>query len=87
MRNPPSRNFPLALGLQLARGAVGLLAIIAAFWIAGLHLPASAAIAVALVVVALIAWRGCPTCWLMGLFNVCSGSCAAAPAKVRRPGR
>lgn len=70
MSNPSRQGFALALTLQLMRGAVGLLAIAAAFWILGAHVPAAAAIAVALVVVALVAWRGCPTCWLMGLFSL-----------------
>ena len=70
MSNASNQSFALALTLQLMRGAVGLLAIAGAFWVLGAHIPAAAAIAVALFVLALVAWRGCPTCWLMGLFGV-----------------
>jgi hypothetical protein len=52
---------------QVVRGLVGLVALGAAIWISGLHQPWSLAALIGLAAVALAAWRGCPTCWLMGL--------------------
>jgi hypothetical protein len=48
-----------------ARGALGLLALVLAF--AGAALGVSAALL--LLVVTVAAWRGCPTCWTVGLMQ------------------
>lgn len=48
-----------------ARGVVGLLAVVAA--IAGVALGVPAALA--LLLVTAVAWRGCPTCWAVGLMQ------------------
>jgi hypothetical protein len=48
-----------------ARGALGLLALVLA--VAGAALGAPAALALLIVTVA--AWRGCPTCWTVGLMQ------------------
>ncbi|HEX8103235.1 MAG TPA: hypothetical protein VF533_11530 [Solirubrobacteraceae bacterium] len=64
---------------HLARGLVGLLALVAAFAGAGLGSPA----ALALLVVTVVAWRGCPTCWTVGLLQTMEcerRSCARKPA-------
>ncbi len=57
-----------------ARGALGLLALVAA--VAG---AAATPAALALLIVTAVAWRGCPTCWAVGLMQTreaCSdGSC------------
>ena len=56
------RSCPLAsrsVGTHCARGAIGLLALIAGVAIGGAGL--------ALLVVTVVAWRGCPTCWAIGL--------------------
>lgn len=58
------------------RGAVGLLALILAFAGAAVLSPA----ALLLLIVTVIAWRGCPTCWAIGLMQ--TRECAAS-----RPGR
>jgi hypothetical protein len=84
MRRPTSLSFAQALTLHLVRGVVGALALAGAFWTLGAHWAASAAIAAALVVVALVAWRGCPTCWLMGLVGMCSGDGQSCPAPRRK---
>ncbi len=47
------------------RGALGLLALIGA--VVGTAVGAPAALALLLVTVA--SWRGCPTCWAIGLFE------------------
>ena len=52
-----------------ARGAVGLLALVAAALGAALGVPA----ALALLVVTAVAWRGCPTCWAVGLMQTREG--------------
>ena len=45
------------------RGAIGLLAVIAAVILAATGTPAG----LALLVLTVAAWRGCPTCWAIGL--------------------
>jgi hypothetical protein len=45
------------------RGALGLIAFVAAFALIGVVGPAS----LLLLLVAGVAWRGCPTCWAVGL--------------------
>ena len=47
------------------RGAVGLLALILAFVGAALVSP----VALLLLIVTVVAWRGCPTCWAVGLMQ------------------
>lgn len=46
-----------------ARGVVGLLALAAAIAGTVVGVP----VALALLVVTVVAWRGCPTCWAVGL--------------------
>jgi hypothetical protein len=62
-----------------ARGGLGLLALIAA--VVGAAAGAPAALALLLVTVA--SWRGCPTCWAIGLIQTreaCSAQgCPPAP--------
>ena len=55
------------LAIHLIRGVVGLVMIIAAFWLAQ-SLPLAALLGAG----ALLAFRGCPACWLAGLFEVIS---------------
>ena len=53
---------------HIVRGVIGLAAIVAAIVLMR-HGDAMSMIGAALlVIVALIAWRGCPLCWLTGLF-------------------
>jgi hypothetical protein len=52
-----------SVGRHYLRGAIGLLALIAA----ALGVAFVSPLAVLLVFVSLIAWRGCPTCWAIGL--------------------
>jgi hypothetical protein len=47
------------------RGAVGLLAAVLAFAGAAMVSPA----ALVLLIVTVVAWRGCPTCWAVGLMQ------------------
>lgn len=47
---------------HVLRGVLGLVLVVTAFALAG-----SRPIALLLLVPAVVAWRGCPTCWLMGL--------------------
>lgn len=47
---------------HVVRGVLGLVLVVAAFALAG-----SRPVALLLLVPAVVAWRGCPTCWLMGL--------------------
>ena len=57
---------PLAsrtVGRHLLRGVLGLAAAIAAVAGAALGVPAL----LALLAVTVVAWRGCPTCWAVGL--------------------
>ena len=62
------RRSPLAsssTSVHLLRGAVGLIA-------AGLAIALLASVgplSLALVPLAALAWRGCPTCWTVGLFG------------------
>lgn len=47
---------------HVARGVVGLVLVVA-----GLALAGRSAWALLLVVPGVVAWRGCPTCWTLGL--------------------
>ena len=49
--------------VHYARGALGLLALVAAVMGAAVGAPT----ALALLIVTAAAWRGCPTCWAIGL--------------------
>ena len=68
-------NSPLAstsVGRHYARGALGLVALVGG--VAGTALGVSGAIA--LLIVTVVAWRGCPTCWAIGLVQTrerCAG--------------
>ena len=68
------------LVIHLIRGVVGLTLIIAAIWLAQ-SLPL---IALLLGAGALVAFRGCPTCWIAGLFEVISLK-KEAPQEVHLP--
>jgi hypothetical protein len=54
---------------HLLRGLIGLAAIVAAIFLMRRGDVMSMTGAALLVIVALIAWRGCPLCWLTGLFT------------------
>jgi hypothetical protein len=56
---------------HVARGVIGLLAFVAAF--AGIAVVGPAALL--LLVVAAAAWRGCPTCWAIGLVQTRGRAC------------
>jgi len=65
---------------HLVRGAAGLLAFVGAFAL----LATAGAVGLLLLPVAVLAWRGCPTCWAIGLMETrrlgCpDGSCAPRP--------
>ncbi len=83
MSQPPrdtmfaSRSVPV----HVVRGVVGLVAFVAAFALIGVVGPAS----LLLLVLAGLAWRGCPTCWAVGLTRTkaARGACAVRPAKTR----
>ncbi len=66
------------LMIHLVRGVIGIALLIAAFLLAG-RLPL---VALLLGGGALAAFRGCPTCWLAGLFEVASTKKPAPPAAV-----
>ena len=61
---------------HLARGLVGVLALATALYLAVNVTPA----ALALALVTPIAWRGCPTCWTIGLLATMSRP-RACPAR------
>lgn len=63
---------------HLLRGLAGLLAAVAA--IAGAATVGPAALL--LLVVAALAWRGCPTCWAVGLLQT-----MGRPAACRQPSK
>lgn len=54
---------------HIVRGLIGLAAMVAAIFLMKRGDAISAIGAALLVIAALIAWRGCPMCWLTGLFN------------------
>ena len=55
------------------RGALGLLALVAAFAGAVAGMPA----ALASLILTVVAWRGCPTCWAVGLMQTCEREACA----------
>jgi hypothetical protein len=82
MTTPSSRS-PLAsssVHRHLLRGAVGLLAVLGAILPLGVLGPAS----LVLLPVAVVAWRGCPTCWAVGMMGTLSDRRATAPTCTRR---
>ena len=62
---PSSPFASRSVARHLARGVLGLVAAVAAVVGAALGVPAM----LALLVVTLAAWRGCPTCWAVGLME------------------
>ena len=64
--------------LHYARGLVGLLALVAA--VAGA--AAGTPLALALLVLTVAAWRGCPTCWALGLVQ--TRECEACTTQLSR---
>jgi hypothetical protein len=67
-----------SVGVHLARGAVGAGAFAAAIVLG----PAQPFVAVAALVVALVALRGCPMCWTLGLIETVY---ARATGRTARP--
>lgn len=65
---------------HLLRGAVGLLAVLGTILLFGVLGPVS----LILLPVAVVAWRGCPTCWAVGMMGTLSDRRATAPACTRR---
>ena len=60
---PPDTMFASrSVRVHVVRGVVGLIAFVAAFALIGVLGPAS----LLLLLVAGLAWRGCPTCWAVG---------------------
>ncbi|MFB7514875.1 hypothetical protein [Streptomyces sp. NPDC056144] len=53
---------------HLARGAVGFGLVVAAFAL----MPAAGPVSLLLAPLALVAFRGCPTCWMVGLVQTVS---------------
>ena len=70
-----SRSVPV----HMIRGLVGLAAAVAAFALLAPVGPAS----LLLLVVAGVAWRGCPTCWAVGLTRTKAARAAGAGCAVR----
>ncbi len=66
------------LMIHLVRGVIGVALLVAAFSLAG-SLPL---VALPLGGGALVAFRGCPTCWLAGLFEAARAKEPAQPAAV-----
>jgi len=65
---PTSKRSPLASGSvaeHVLRGAVGVLAAVLAIVLVAVVGPVS----LLLLGITVIAWRGCPTCWAVGLFG------------------
>ena len=69
--------------IHWVRGVVGMVFLITAFSLAGSH----PVVALLLGGGALVAFRGCPTCWLAGLFEVARADKPEPPAAVPRPPR
>jgi hypothetical protein len=65
---------------HLLRGAVGLLSVLGAILLLGVVGPVS----LALLPVAAVAWRGCPTCWAVGMMGTLLDRRAGGPACSRR---
>jgi hypothetical protein len=65
---------------HLLRGVAGLLAGLGAILLLGVLGPVS----LGLLPVAVVAWRGCPTCWAVGMIGTLSDRRAIARACTRR---
>lgn len=85
-QRPPDTMFASgSVRVHVIRGVLGLVAFVAAFALVGAVGPAS----LLLIVVAGLAWRGCPTCWAVGLTrtralrnsDAACASCPPAPAE------
>ena len=61
---------------HLLRGTIGLLAVLGAILLLGVLGP----ISLVLLPVAAVAWRGCPTCWAVGMMGTLSDRRTTAPA-------
>jgi hypothetical protein len=78
---PPETMFASSsVRVHLVRGVVGLIAAVSAFALVGIIGPVS----LLLLVPAGLAWRGCPTCWAVGLTRTravrdSGAGCAACP--------
>lgn len=67
---------------HVVRGVVGLVLVVAALALASMHAWALLAL-----IPAAVAWRGCPTCWTLGLVQTISrgragcadGACGTGP--------
>jgi hypothetical protein len=62
---PSSPLASRSISRHYARGALGLLALVAAVVGAAVATP----VALALLIVTVAAWRGCPSCWAVGLMQ------------------
>jgi hypothetical protein len=78
---PPDTMFASrSVRRHVVRGVVGLVAAVAAFALVGVIGPVS----LLLLLPAGLAWRGCPTCWAVGLTRTkalrnSAAGCAACP--------
>ena len=61
--------------IHYARGALGLAALVAAVALAAAGVSAG----LALLIVTAVAWRGCPTCWAVGLAQTRDGVACRPP--------
>lgn len=73
--------------VHLARGAVGLIAAVLAIAL----LASVGPLSLALLPFTVLAWRGCPTCWAVGLCGTMAddrarNSCRGAPGGCRHAG-
>jgi len=71
--------------VHLVRGAVGLIAAVLAIAL----LPGVGPLSLALLPLTVLAWRGCPTCWAVGLYSTLAddrarNSCRGAPGGCRQ---
>ena len=85
MSESPRRRFASkTIPGHLARGVVGLLALIAALVVAsGQHGRLSPLLALPLLGLAVAMFRGCPTCWAIGLAE--TAACRRRPPAVPTP--
>jgi len=58
---------------HIVRGVIGIAALAAAIWLAQRADALGLIGSIVLALVALIAWRGCPLCWLTGLVETLRG--------------
>jgi hypothetical protein len=69
---------------HLVRGTIGIGAIIAALQVFTLEASWGKLAAAAFLMVALVAWRGCPMCWTMGLWQTVTGDSDRSAGKSRK---